>query len=70
MSKMPFLPYLRMHTLNLEPSSDSEPDDVRERAETTDTRSRSTRVGDDAARIDCMDAYAATDVIRFRSSRR
>ena len=67
MSKMPFLPYLRMHTLNLE---SSEFEDVRDSAETTDSRSRATRVGDDAAQVDRQDAYAASDALHFRFSRR
>ena len=69
MSKMPFLPYLRMHILNLKPPADSEFNDVRDSAETTHTKSQSRDVGD-VARIDCMDAYAASYAIRFWFARR
>lgn len=69
MSKMPFLPYLRMHTLNLESTSDSEFNDVRDDAETTHTRSRSDNV-DESVRTDHKDGYAASDVSPMRFARR
>jgi hypothetical protein len=69
MSKMPFLPYLRMHTLNLESLSASESSDVRDKAETTHTMSRS-HDGDEVKRSDCMDVYPISDATRLRFTRR
>jgi len=69
MSKMPFLPYLRMHTLNLESPSDSDHSSVQHNAETSET-GRSNTVPVDTLRIDRIDAYAASGTAHIRLVRR
>ena len=67
MSKMPFLPYLRMHALNLESTSDADRDNISEGAETRHSLSRS---GKDAMKHERTETLAAMNRLSLGFQRR
>ena len=70
MRKMPFLPYLRMHALNLGSPSDSESGETVDSVETIDDQDRSRDGGNDSKPERKGIALAASDVLNTRLSGR